>query len=314
MKLTVALCTYNPSEENLHRALDAIVAQLAEVPSTEVIVVDNNSHPSLAERQYLSDYPMISLIREPTPGLTAARETAITSARGDVIVFVDDDNILDGHYLAIVEKAFSADPTLGLLGGSIIPEYETSPPKWFDEFEPWLAVRRYPPELHVAITELPVRPPYTKYFPVGAGFATRRELALAHRDDCARTMRIEGRRGDVLSSGEDLDLGLFALSQGNKIAVSGALSLTHVISADRVCRSYLERLAAGSVKSSLELEQKWSPRFGRPVYPMLSMSLVELLARVVATTVLGFRSPRYRIKRAVYTALVRVRLHGRIEV
>jgi glycosyltransferase involved in cell wall biosynthesis len=307
MKLTVAMCTYNPVEVNIRRALDAIVAQLADVTAVEVIVVDNNSQPPLAERGYLEGYS-ISLVFEPEPGLTAARAAAITHAQGEVILFVDDDNILGERYLAIVEEAFAADPELGLLGGAIVPEYEVPPPSWFDEFEPWLAVRRYAPELRVEITELPDTQPYTKYFPVGAGFATRRELALAHQDDCAKTVRIEGRRGAVLSSGEDLDLGLFALSQGRKLAVSGALSLTHVIAPGRLDSSYLERLAAGSVKSALALEQKWSGRFGRSIYPMLSMSLPSLLARTVATAVLGLRAPRYRIKRSVYTALTRARL------
>jgi GT2 family glycosyltransferase len=303
MNVTVAMCTYNPRRDTILRALDAIVAQLGDVPSAEVIVVDNNSSPPLAEREYLSAYP-IHLIHEPTPGLTAAREAVIKNAQGDVIVFVDDDNILGAHYLTTVVEAFSADPHLGLLGGCIIPEYDEAPPKWFAEFEHWLAVRRYAPELHVETT----RPPYSEYFPVGAGFATRRDLALAYHEDCAKTMRIEGRRGNVLSSGEDMDLGLYVLSCGNKLAVTGALSLTHVISSERIRSGYLERLAVGNIQSALELEKKWSARFGRPVYPLFSMSLVNLLPRAAATAVLSLWSPRYKIKRRIYATLTRIRL------
>jgi hypothetical protein len=303
MKVTVAICAYNPKTDTMRRALDAIVAQLGEVSSAEVIVVDNNSSPPLAEREYLSAYP-IHLVDEPTPGLTAAREAVIRNAQGDVIVFVDDDNILGDHYLATVVETFSADPELGLLGGRIVPEYDTPPPKWFGEFEHWLAVRRYAPELHIETTE----PPYSEYFPVGAGLATRRTLALAYQEDCAKSTRIEGRRGSALSSGEDLDLGLFALSRGSKLAVTGALSLTHVISSGRVRSEYLEQLAVGNIKSSLELERKWSARFGRSVYPLLSMSLVDLLGRTAATAVLSLWSPRYKVKHRIYTTLTRARL------
>jgi len=308
MKVTVAICAYNPQTDTMCRALDAIVGQLGEVPSAEIIVVDNNSSPPLAERAYLSAYP-IHLVHEPTPGLTAAREAVIRNAQGDVIVFVDDDNILGKHYLATVVEVFSADPQLGLLGGRIVPEYDTPPPKWFSEFEPWLAVRHYAPELHVETTE----PPYSEYFPVGAGLATRRDLALAYQEDCAKTMRIEGRRGSALSSGEDLDLGLFVLSRGSKLAVTGALNLTHVISSERVDSAYLERLAVGNIKSTLELERKWSPRFGRSVYPMFSMPLVSLLVRASAAAILGLCSPRYKIKRCVYTTLARVRFSAAIK-
>lgn len=298
----MAMCTYNPNEAVILRAINAIVAQLGEVSSAEVIVIDNNSSPSLAARQYLASYP-IRLIRESRPGLTAAREAAINDARGDVIVFVDDDNILGKGYLATVVKEFSADAQLGLLGGAIIPEYDSPPPMWFDEFEHWLAVRRYTPELRVETTE----PPHTKYFPVGAGLAARLDLALAYQEDCAKSRRIEGRRGSALSSGEDLDLGLFVLSRGSKLVVTGTLNLTHVIPDERVRSKYLARLAAGSVKSSLELEQKWSVRFGCPVYPRFSMSLVGLFARASAAMVLGLWSPRYRIKRRIYTTLIRTR-------
>jgi Glycosyl transferase family 2 len=302
MRLTVGICAFNPEMSTIRRALDAIVAQIGEVPRAEIIVVDNNSCPPLSELDYLDEYP-IRLICEPNPGLTAAREAVISSAQGDVIVFVDDDNILGEHYLATVVEAFARDPQLGLLGGAIFPEYDRSPPRWFDEFEHWLAVRRYSPELHVETTELP----YSEYFPVGAGLATRRELALAYQEDCKNGTRIEGRRGNALSSGEDLDLGLFALSRGSKLAVIGALRLTHVISSGRVCSKYLERLAAGSITSSLELERKWAVRFGRPVYPAFALSSVDLLARLAATAVLGLWSPRHKVKHRVYSTLARAR-------
>jgi glycosyltransferase involved in cell wall biosynthesis len=303
--LSVAICTYNPSAETLLRALDAIVAQLPEVPSAELIVIDNNSSPALTKRDYLASYP-IRLIREPTPGLTAAREAVIRNARGDVIVFVDDDNVLGARYLATVVRAFSGDSELGLLGGCIVPEYESPPPSWFEEFEPWIAVRRYTPDLHVETTA----PPFSGFFPVGAGLCVRRDLALAYSEDCAGGARVEGRRGNELSSGEDVDLGFFALSQGRKLVVTGSLNLTHVIQAERITVDYLARLAVSNVRSSLQLEQKWAPRFGRSVLPMVSVPIVDLLARTAATTALSPWSPRFRIKRRRYMALTSARRHG----
>jgi glycosyltransferase involved in cell wall biosynthesis len=308
VQLTVAICTYNPDRATMLRVLDALVPQLEAVLSAELIVIDNNSSSLLGEQPYLSDYP-IRFIREPKPGLTAAREAAIINAGGEVIVFVDDDNILDDDYLATVVDTFAAHHGLGLLGGRVIPEYDTQPPQWFGEFEPWLAVRRHAPDLCVETTA----PPLSDYFPIGAGLAVRRDLALAHIKDCAETSRIEGRRGSALSSGEDLDLGLFILSRGGKLAVTGALSLTHIISGERIRVEYLERLAVSNVGSVFELESKWSPRLGAAVHPMFSMSLLTLLVRAAATSVLSLRSPGYKIKHRIYRTLIRVRLRAAIK-
>lgn len=303
MQLTIAVCTYNPRQGTLLRALDAIVAQLDTVDSAEILVIDNNSRPPLTERGYLSDYP-IRLVYEPKSGLTAAREAAVNEALGDVILFVDDDNILEDGYLPTVVEMFLVDSLLGLLGGAVIPEYETSPPKWFSEFEGSLAIRRYPRELRVETTT----PPFSSYFPIGAGFSIRRDLALAYLNDCAETSRIEGRRGSALSSGEDIDLCLFALSRGVKLAVTGALRLIHVISSDRTSREYLERLVVSNIASAQKLESKWSPRLGCHVYPILSSSPGNLLLRTVLTWVLGLFSPRYKIKHRTYATLARSRL------
>jgi glycosyltransferase involved in cell wall biosynthesis len=311
VELTVAMCTYNPSRDTIVRALDSIVGQIGDVPEVEVLVVDNNSGPPLADREYLSSYP-IRLIVESTPGLTAAREAVIRNAAGNIILFVDDDNILDDRYLTTVVEAFVDDPELGLIGGCVVPEYELQPPPWFAEFESWLAVRRYDPELRVETNRLPTMgSSRTRYFPVGAGFAVRGELARAYQDDCAKTTKIEGRRASVLSSGEDLDLGLFALSHGQKLVVTGSLRLTHVVPGARIGQKYLQRLAVGNVKSSLALENKWAARLGSAIYPMFSMSLMSLFARTAITAALGLRSPRHRIKSYVYATLLRARLGQR---
>jgi glycosyltransferase involved in cell wall biosynthesis len=303
MRLTVGVCTYNPNDSALARALDAIVEQIVTEPSTELIVVDNNSDPPLHDRGLLALYPL-KLLREPTPGLTAAREKVIEHAEGDVIVFVDDDNILGASYLRTVCRAFEDDQRLGLLGGAVIPEFEFPAPSWLVHFEGYIAIRRYPPDLRVTVSE----PGWSEYFPIGAGMSVRRDLAEAYIADCRATSHIQGRRGSALSSGEDLDLGMFILNRGYTLVVDGSLRLTHLIGATRTEGSYIERLAVANVRSSWELEQKWAPRLGQPVFAMFTASWMRLLAAFTVLAVLSSLSPRYRIKRRVYEALIRVRL------
>lgn len=303
VRATIAICTFNPNEQSLSRALDAVVSEAAGLDSIEVLVVDNNSSPPLRERPLMSRYA-VKIVEEPTPGLTAAREAVFAQARGDLIVFVDDDNVLEPGYVAAALQAFDRDAKLGVLGGSVRAEHERPISGWAAQFEPSLAVRPYPDDFYAETTS----PPWSENFPVGAGMVVRRELARAYQDDCATTQRIEGRRGSALSSGEDLDLGLFALSRGYKLAVTGAMQLVHLISVDRLAVPYLSRLAESNVRSSLELERKWAPRLGEPVYPMFSDSIVPLLAKLVVSRFLALRSPRFQIEHRRYRALTRARL------
>ena len=301
--MTVALCTHNPQPSTLAAVLDAVTPQLDDVSEAELVVVDNASSPPVSEGELLEGRSA-RLVEEPTPGLTAARQAAIENATGDVILFVDDDNVVGPRYLATVADLFSADPALGLLGGRVLPDYQEDPPAWLAEFEPWLAIRRHDRDAHFEATA----PPYSDGFPVGAGFAVRRELAVAYLEDCATTSRIEGRLGTALSSGEDTDLALFILSRGSKLAVTGALTVIHVIDGGRLGEDYLERLAAAHITSALALEEKWAGRLGAAVFPGLRQPMLMVIAKMLAAAVLGLWSPRYRVKRRMFTTLARARL------
>ncbi len=303
MRTTVVICTHNPDVPLLRRVLDAIVPQLS-ANDADLLIVDNNSSPSLTTIPWLADYPA-RIVHEMTPGLTAAREAAYAAASGEVIVFVDDDNVLDSSYVQTVLDELDRAEQVAIVGGRVIPEYETPPPPWFDdEMEQWLAIKRYPESFRAEIS----KPAWSAEFPVGAGMAVRRQFALEYQRDCEMSSRIEGRRGAALSSGEDLDMALFALSTGRHVAVTGRLSLTHVIGRSRLEIGYLRRLAVSNVRSSLELEKKWSPRTGASIFPMFQIPLSKLVARYVIAAFIGLWSPRFRIKRSAFAALARARL------
>jgi GT2 family glycosyltransferase len=301
--LSVAICTHNPDRAVLRRVLDAIAEQVEAIEDAEAIVVDNNSTPPLDQWERLSTY-RFRQVRQPLPGLTAAREAAIAASTGEILIFIDDDNILGDGYLDVVRRLFAQNPHVGVLGGSVVPEYEGQPPR-IGEFESSLAVRRYASDTWIETAA----PPYSDHFPIGAGIAVRRELAVEYVADCFQTMRIEGHMGDALTSGEDVDLDLFVLSRGLTLVISGELSITHVIGRARTEPAYLERLIVGAIEGGLALEEKWSPRFGQqPLFPMFSLSLPSLLARLVVAAVTRPCSLRYRLRYRVFATLTRIRV------
>jgi glycosyltransferase involved in cell wall biosynthesis len=270
----------------------------------EFIVVDNNSVPPLRDRPEFEGIPMLRIVQESTPGLTAAREAAITSSTAELLVFVDDDNVLAPDYVKNAIREFSAHPELGLLGGCVVPQYESTPPEWFSEYEDWLAIRRYTDDFETETTS----PPWTRFFPVGAGMAVPRSLALEYVADCEQSARIQGRRAGELSSGEDIDLALFVLSKGKTLRVTGSLRLTHLIPESRIQPEYLGRLASANASSALEIQRKWKPRLGMAVFLDYERPLPSIIVRFLVTSMLGVWSIKYRIKCQVHARLIRDRL------
>ena len=143
MDATIIVCTYNRCE-SLRDTLRALRAQEVGKPGLwEVIVVDNNSkdQTALAVEEFRRVWPLLRYEFEPMQGLSHARNHGIAAARGDLLLFTDDDVLPDPdwleHTLAGIEK-YGADAC----GGYIAPIWETGPPLWLTErFYGFLAVR-----------------------------------------------------------------------------------------------------------------------------------------------------------------------------
>src|SRR6476646_7750846 len=97
--LSVIICTHNPRSDYFARCLEGLRTQSLPRNAWELILVDNRSDEPLANGVDVSWHPAARIVREETLGLTPARLRGIREAAGDLLVFVDDDNILDPNYL-----------------------------------------------------------------------------------------------------------------------------------------------------------------------------------------------------------------------
>jgi glycosyltransferase involved in cell wall biosynthesis len=290
MLISVVLCTYNPVDAVLSRAIDAIISQDLDRSAWEFLVVDNNSSPPVSARPCITDSG-VRVVLEPRQGLAAARECGVNNTTGSVLVFVDDDNLIAPDYLVNVSNIFT-DPKVGVVSGTVVPEYEAQPPAWFHEFEIMLAVRRPPTEAAYLTTI----PSHNDYFPIGAGMSVRREVIESYYQSIAEgDVYVPGRVGSQLSSGEDIDLDFFALDQGFLIGTVGALKLRHVIPPDRTTADYISRLAVASTRSAAVVNAKWSPIFGTDVFDVFHSSRRRNRIKCVAAGLLSW-SPRFRVR------------------
>src|SRR5262245_20174263 len=100
LTVSVCICTFN-RERLLRQTLGRVAA--ATVPdsiSLEVVVVDNNSSdgtPRVIEEARRS-LPIRS-VREMTPGIAAARNAAVRTAGGEVLLWLDDDVLIEPDWM-----------------------------------------------------------------------------------------------------------------------------------------------------------------------------------------------------------------------
>jgi glycosyltransferase involved in cell wall biosynthesis len=236
----------------LRRTLDALKAQNLPPEQWELLLIDNLSNQPLAKDWDLSWHPRGRQILERELGLTPARLRGIAEATGDLLVFVDDDNVLAGDYLAAAADLFTRRPDLGVASGRLLPEYETPPPAWFRPYESWIAVRRIEASR------------WSNFFdpqaePCGAGMCLRKNIAAAYagRATTSAGQKILGRRGGNLLSGEDVAITKVALELGYSMGQFIELNAVHLIPSRRVSEKYLFTLycnlqASGQLISWLE--------------------------------------------------------------
>jgi glycosyltransferase involved in cell wall biosynthesis len=193
------------------------------------------------------------MLHEERLGLTYARLAGIAASRGEILVFVDDDNVLAPDYLAETGAIFERHARLGASGGKSLPEWEVPPAAWVTEFSPCLALRDLGDTVRIGGRE--DGQSYPAFAPLGAGMGLRRAAAEAYVREVQRSDRppLTDRRGRSLASGGDNDIVLTVLAAGWEVGYFPELRLVHLMPAGRLTRSYLARLHQGMARSWVQV-------------------------------------------------------------
>ncbi|HUG09788.1 MAG TPA: glycosyltransferase [Opitutaceae bacterium] len=247
LRASVIICTRNPREVYFSRVLSALAAQSQTPSEWELVVVDNGSTPAIAERGFtLPSNGRVVIERE--AGLTPARLRGIAEATGDLLVFVDDDNVLAPDYLDRAVGVSDEFPKIGVWGGRLLPEFETEPDDWLKPYLKNLALIDFDRDRWTNQRDFSI-------FPPGAGMCVRRKIAEDYVLRLASDPLRRGldRIGTQLGSGGDTDLVIQAIDTGWGIGQFTRLSLTHLIPRERLTLDYHKRLAEGISRSAGQL-------------------------------------------------------------
>lgn len=114
--VSVVVCTYNGS-----RTLRDTLAGLRqlEYPNFEVIIVDDGSTDGLTSE--LAQQSGFQVIQTAQSGLSAARNTGLVAAGGEIIAYIDDDARPDPHWLHYLANSFMRSDHCGMGGPNISP-------------------------------------------------------------------------------------------------------------------------------------------------------------------------------------------------
>jgi GT2 family glycosyltransferase len=89
-------------------------------PSSEVIVIDNSRNPNFA-RQIANLYPQVKVYsNQQNLFYCQALNKGILLSRGEFLLCLNDDVILDKEFISRALKGFSIEPAIGMVSGKIL--------------------------------------------------------------------------------------------------------------------------------------------------------------------------------------------------
>jgi glycosyltransferase involved in cell wall biosynthesis len=131
--ISLIIATWNGAT-TLERTLEAMTRLEAPDSGHEIIVVDNASTDgSAALIDRFMDRLSLTYMYEARRGKAYALNAAIETAKGDFLVFTDDDVILNPGFLRAYETAAKAQPDYGFFTGQIRLDWARKPPYWLEK-------------------------------------------------------------------------------------------------------------------------------------------------------------------------------------
>ncbi len=231
--LSIIICTYNRSRI-LNGVLDSLLKNQYGI-DYELLIVDNNSRDKTKDviTSYMPRFNgRLRYLYEAHQGLSFARNMGVKESKGEILVFTDDDCIVDVLWLKNIQETmenFHAECVFG----KILPMWSDPPPHWIKEKSKYfwgkLALLDYGDKI------LQVTSEDQEFF--GANFAIRKETLL----DLGLFNVALGRKGLLLFAGEDTYLFENLIKRNKTIIYDPSIFVYHRIGKNRMTKRYFRR-------------------------------------------------------------------------
>ena len=238
-RISVIIPTRNHSN-SLKKTVASVISRTISPEEFEVLIIDNGSTDDTKEvvEKLIKENSKYTIryIYEPIPGLLSGRHRGALEAKGNILVYIDDDVEADKNWLQAIKDTFEKYPNAQLVGGKNLPKFEVDPPEWI--LRMWNKNKTYKILSDLSILDLgdeekEVSPLYVW----GLNFSIRKstlfELGGFHPDGYPKHLLYF--RGDG-----ETGLALKAMEKGLKAIYQPKALVYHIIPSDRLTIEYFE--------------------------------------------------------------------------
>lgn len=141
VKVSVIICCHSIERiEDICKAVQSAMDQT--YPLCEVIVAVDHNQELLEKLEAKLPHSVKVVLNTGKKGISGTRNAGVESATGDIITFIDDDQIAKEDWLEQLLKHYREESVLAV-GGRIIPLWESSRPWWFPQELDWIVGGTY---------------------------------------------------------------------------------------------------------------------------------------------------------------------------
>ncbi|MDB6093877.1 MAG: hypothetical protein JWM32_1439 [Verrucomicrobia bacterium] len=274
LSVTVAIPTYQRAAM-LRETLAGLVQQDYPAPLLEILIVDNNSPDNTREvvAGFSGAAHAPKYVLETRQGANYARNRAIREARGDIIIFGDDDILIESNWVSEIVRPFQENPALriGAVAGEVIPVFPDGCPAWVAGFHGPQAFRSDPGPLRRG------------QIPMSASLAFLRSTfpELGYFDTEL------GRKGGVVFGGDENLAIKRLLNGGYEVWFAPAARALHQMPGSRTTFKYVRKHAFDSARSRVVGRVRDDRDEGRGSTGYLLSRLAGNVAKAPAFALLG---------------------------
>lgn len=241
--VSIVICTYN-RPILLKSTLQSVVEIDFDSDQFEIVVIDNgndNQSPDVFTSINRHARCRMSYAKEEKLGLSHARNTGIGLAQGRIVVFLDDDELVEPNWLKELIKPYDSDERIACVGGKIIPVFPNDTrPSWYSkDIQGFFGGVDQGEQIHEVN--------FPQEYIGGGNMSFNRQLIM---ESGMFNVRL-GIIGASSYSGEENELALRIKNKGFKVLYNPFAITYHLIESERISKQFFHKRLFQSGKSEI---------------------------------------------------------------